>query len=237
MAITLTSLTEGEDEVNRSSYTTSSISPTANRLVIAVIGNNKATSPPNVPTLSGASMTWVEITTALYDDIASPNKRVTMFRALKASPGSGVITIDLVNEQRACKWSFFEFAGIDTGGTDGSDAIVQSATNAVDSGTSLTVTLASFASSTNATVGGVGRDAVDAITQGTGFTEIHEQSGEGFSIETEWRDDADTTVDWSFDTSDRQAGVAIEIAGAAAAAAIPNIIFQVKQAIERSSLF
>ena len=215
-AITQASLTSGTDAVDNTIFTTASITPTANNLVIAVI-NNRATDPnADDPSLSGNGMTWVEITNVLW---SATNRRLTMLRAMGASPSAGAVTITFNNTQTDCHWSIFEFAGVDTSGTNGSGAVVQSATNTDNPITSLTVTLAAFGSATNGAASGFVHNAAEASTPDTDWTEIHDLNGTAVGLETQWRATSDTTAAASWATSSRGAGIAIEIKEEVAGAA------------------
>lgn len=208
MPVSATHLATAIDNTDATSYVTASITPTANRLVLAVISSSAA-ALPNAPTLSGNSITWVQITTVTQSVV-----RTTIFRGMVASPTSGTVTIDFAGQtQSHCTWSISEFAGANVSGTNGSGAIVQSATNLTAAATSLTVTLAAFANTNNATLGGFFWDSGGAGTAGTGFTFLGQASGER-SGGAEWRNDNDTTVDASWAGSLAAIGVAVEIAAA-----------------------
>jgi len=61
-------------------------------------------------------MTWTQIATR-RDTSSDGTRRVTMFRALNASPGSGALTIDFAGQSQAnCAWSLDEFSGTDKSG-------------------------------------------------------------------------------------------------------------------------
>ena len=196
-----------------SSYGTASISPTANRLVVLTVYNEKA-NPTTVPTVTGAGMTWTNFFSR--ESTSKNTKRITMFRALSSSPGSGGLTISFGGTNQAlCGWNITEFAGIDTGGTNGANAIVQSAgnDNNTSGNTGLTVTLAAFSNASNATHGVVAWGSATAITQGSGFTELGETTAPNVSYESQWRNDNDTTVDWTWaSATDSSLGCSIEIA-------------------------
>lgn len=223
-AITNASLTSGSDIVDASSFTTASITPTANRLIIVVVANRDATTPTPVPTISGNNLTYVEIANVAF----VTRRRITMFRAMGASPTTGVITIDMGGDtQENCRWSVYEFDGVDTTGTNGSGAVVQSATNSANAA-SLTVTLAAFGSTDNGATAGFGKGNTQDTVNETGWTEIHDVTSEGASIETQWRVDNDTTASASWTTASGTGGIAIEIKAAAAAggAVIQGATFQ-----------
>lgn len=211
MPVLATHLTTSSSGTDATSYTTASISPTADRLVlVAVYGGNDTAGSPE-PTVTGAGMTWVTVLT--NPAVTDSGQRITVFRGLSASPGSGALTIDFgVTEIDRCSWSITEFENVDLTGTNGSGAVVQSVANDADATTSLTVTLAAFGSTDNATYGAISLANNTAITQGTGFTELGEADGpEAGSIESQWRNDNDTSVDWSFASSNHIVGIAVEI--------------------------
>lgn len=224
-AITQASLTSGSDNVDNSSFATASITPTANRLILAAIYNSKSTAPA-APTLSGNGLTWVSIATIIFNEGQAVERRISLFRAMGASPSAGAMTIDFAGvNQTSCGWSIFELDGIDTSGTNGSGAIVQSVTNELTvSGTSLTVTLAAFGSTDNGAVAVFGvRDAV-VITPDTGWTEIHDINWTlpGSALETQWRADNDTTAVASWTGNEIAGGIAAEIKVAAVGGATPQ---------------
>ena len=146
--LTFTAKTMFSSTSNVSSFSTSSITPTANTLLLATVANSKATAA-DLPTLSGCGLTWVQVATVTWD--TSSIKRVTLFRALGASPSAGALTADFGGvAQTGCHICVVEWGGVDTSGTNGSGAIVQSATNSGgSSSTSVTATLAALTGSIN----------------------------------------------------------------------------------------
>lgn len=144
-------------------------------------------------------MTWAQVATRAAT-AAGDKPRITLFRALASAPGSGALTVDFGGTtQLHCAWSVVEFDGVDTTGTNGAGAIVQSL-GADGSSTSAIVTLAAFAAVENATYGAVAsRQGATGLTAGTGFTLIHDEraTGESLHVGTEWRADNDTTVDFT----------------------------------------
>lgn len=207
----VTNLTTSFSNADQSSYTTASISPLANALILAAVAHwSNATIPAPTPTLSGNGLTWVSITTVTLVG----GYRLTLFRAMGASPSSGVVTIDFGGDvQGQIEWSIGQVTGVDTSGTHGSGAIVQSATNTVLPGTSLTVTLGAFGHVNNGAFGAFYPNNSRTPAVGSGFALMGMADGGGSqeSLLTEWRGDNDTTVDASWPTSSNAAGLAIEI--------------------------
>ena len=227
MAVIASNLTSGSSDSDASSYVTASISPSANNLILVAVSSGFGGNP-NVPTLSGAGMTWVEIANVNYDP-SGTQRTLTLFRSLNASPGSGALTIDFGGQTQArANWIVDEVSGVDTSGTNGSGAVVQSATSsATGSPTNLTVTLGAFSDAGNGTYGTFGwNNNTSTATPGTGFTELVEvnNAGEDLSIQSQWRNDNDTTVDVTLSASAGEiGGIAIEMKAAAAAAGIRSM--------------
>lgn len=228
MAVSIANITSGFDEDGGSSSTTASYTPTANKLQLLTVASRTGISTdPNQPTVTGDGLTWVVINSIVYDTSSSSRRRVTLFRALGSSPSAGVLTIDFGGQaQTDVTWIVDETTGMDTSGTDGSGAIVQSVTGKDESGTatSLTITLAAFGSTDNATYGSFGWDGSPTQTAGTGFTEIDEQhdSVSDVACGTEFRADNDTSVDASYSSAVLVGGIAIEIKAASVAGVSGN---------------
>ena len=216
-------ITSAGNSVDQSSYATASVSPAANALMVLAVLNSHGTAA-TLPTVTGASMTWTQIATALD---ASGTFRITMFRAMSASPGSGALTIDFGGTtQTGGTWSLAQFTGAQTTGTNGADAVVQSASNTAASGSSLTVTLGSaFGSASNLAYAAIFHAASETNT-----TPI-EQVGLGESSQANPNRSLghltslnDTTSTMSWVTSSINLGMAIEVKQnvAAAAAFLPR---------------
>ena len=88
------------------------------------------------------------------------------------------------------------------------------------------MTLGAFGSTDNGAASGFSINNIKAVTPDTGWTEIHEQTfndvatGEDGTLETQWRNDNDTTAVASWTGNSRVAGIAIEIKFAAAVVAV-----------------
>jgi len=234
MAIGITALTSGSDGTNLSAYSTASVSPAGNALaLIAVYNGNTAGTGSVYPTsITGNGLTWVQVDSQTID---SAYDGVSLWRAMGASPSTGVITINFAAAQEWCEWSVVEWTGVDTTGTNGSGAVVQSAKGG-STGTGLTVTLSAFGSANNGTYGCTGAwadyaSSVLSIAVGSGFTEQHEVNlnlGWQESLQTQSLLSNDTTCDWAYDNnidgtgSDNCGGIAAEIKEAVAALTRPQ---------------
>jgi hypothetical protein len=227
MAITLYSLTSGT--ANASSGTTASIVSTGNRLQLMSVHGAFSSSPGASQTLSitDSETTWALVNTqGTYIDATNYWLFSYLYRAMPASTtASRTISITSAGNTFAeLSWSIEEFDSVDTTGTYGSGAIVQSAVAQVSFGgtLSITATLAAFGSTNNATFGMVGGGYYSAVTytEGSGFTRGNFQHSTNYtSILTEFKNTNDTTVDFSINNSQHLAAIAVEIKYAAAAVA------------------
>jgi hypothetical protein len=200
-AVAFALVTSGEinDSTDANSYTGSSVSLTSNNLYLFAVTNRRSTATVTTPTVSGTSCSWDQVATRPFDTEASPTQRLTVFRCLDASPGSGALTVDFGGvTQTGIIARLVEVTGIDTGGTNGSAAIVQTpATNSSNAATSLTCTLGAFSDAGNGTIGFFASNANAAITQGSGFSLLYDvgNSAPNRRLMIETRTDNDTTVD------------------------------------------
>lgn len=184
-------------EVNKT-YTTASVTPTANRLqLLSVVTMRNAVGVPLSPTITGCGLTWVPVNNQSYwNDSGNLFSNITVYRAMGAAPTAGTLTITSVDDLAGAAWSLTEFDGVDQTGTNGSGAIVQSGTNFANGGfNQCPVTLGPFSSPTNATYGALGSasetptSAPVSISPGVGFNALH-NIGQGYCyVGSEWRPD------------------------------------------------
>lgn len=202
-----------------SSLASGSWTPAANKLYLATVVS-RFSSSPNLPTLSGTTgLTWVQVATRLD---ATNFRRITVFRAMKSSGlSAGTTTADFAGQaQTRVLLSIEEFDGVDTSGTDGSGAIVQSPQNGNTGGaTSASITMAAFADATNnAAFAAFTHANAEVTTNEAGWTELSDQIGSNSTcLETEWRlgQDLTATVSWSGGSA-AWIGIAVEVAHLAA---------------------
>jgi hypothetical protein len=151
MALAFTNLTVDESTTDGSSFATASVSPAANNLIVVAVAYRRSGSGFVVPTVSGAGLTFDMVNGGEY----TAGRGVVFFRALSASPSTGAITIDFgaVTVLSLC-WSVDQASGVDTSGTNGAGAVVQSLENTPGTnGTALAASLAAFGSANNAAYG------------------------------------------------------------------------------------
>lgn len=207
--------TSDHNSADATSYSTASHTITANKLILLTLTTASAANG-NAPTsISGHGATWVLVASRTEGSFTSE----FLYRTMVGSDSTGTITITYADTQTQQTWSVVEWANVDTSGSQGSGAIVQSATAGQATSTdTLTVTLAAFASSDNRPFAAFGTNLNSGTaTPETGWTELLEISGAESSATAMWRDDtADTsaTVTWSA-TDPRHTGIAVEIKAAA----------------------
>lgn len=225
-AVSCSVLTQGQDNVNATNFTTASVTPGADRLILLITAQSRNTATDcannDITSVTGNSLTWAAVNKQCYSDAGAPTQTVEIWRTMGASPSTGTINFSVsASTQINAAWAVVECSGVDTGGTNGSGAVVQSAINLIEPGTSLTVTLGAFGSANNATLGAFGISDNIAVTPGSGFTELVEElvsdGGNDLGFQVQWRNDNDTTVDASWSSIDA-GGVAIEIKAAATSA-------------------
>lgn len=221
MAITLTggaALTSGSVAAGNTSATSASISPGSNKLILVVVDNASFGTAGTIA-VAGNSLTYVEEKTVTYSGGAS---RLSVFRAMGATPSAGTLSITNLSSNGA-HWAVFEFDGVDTSGTNGSGAIVQSVSNTTTGAdpNSLTVTLSALADATNNAVFAafsVGSDALQ--TAGSGYTELTDDDSlggsESIGLQTQWKLPGTTTPNASGQPAFADiAGIGIELKAAA----------------------
>lgn len=221
MAVAATNLETNGSATDATSYTTGSIAPTANRLVLAWFLSSIAAGTPNLPTISGGGIvTWVLVATRVQG-----TRRMTLWRALSPSPSSGTVTFDLAGQTAdGAQWSIADFSDVNTSGNNGSGALANKAVNSASGGTSLICTLTAFADTDDATAGAFFHAINEATNVGAGFGSIGtiNQASPGMSLRSEFLASNDTTVDASWTTTSANIGIAVAIRHSASNA-VPQV--------------
>ena len=216
MAITTNFLLQENDTTDATIFTTASIAPASNELILLAVVSGRVGGGDNPDTVTGNGLTWVEMATVTL------GRGISLWRSMGASPSSGVLTITFPQEQENAMWAISEFGGdIDTTGSNGAGATNTDSNVVADSAsaaTVLSITLASFSDAGNATFGCFGVDVVGDYTVGTGFSLIVEsaqRANQTTKQMTQWRNDNHVGVDMEISTSARIIGVAAELFAAA----------------------
>jgi hypothetical protein len=203
----------------------SSISPTANSLLIAVVALMNASGTFNVTgvtdTLSGTG-SWT-VHQQAHGTASNRYSVAIMTAQAGSSPGSGTVTVSWTNNSARTVLSICEITGHST-----SAPVPQGAAN-TGTGNALTVTLGSTPAATSCVVAAVNTGAGNgSVAAGTGFTELVETvSGGSLQSDLQIQYDlasADATADWGTTLATfNNAGVAIEIAEAGGGGGGPAI--------------
>lgn len=214
MAVACVNLTAGTDGTDDTDSATASVTFTAGKLYLLTLCSRTDATQPTISSISvptGSGMVWTIIGSAVDFDASGSRRTLFLYRAMPTSTATGAITITWGQTQTAKSWCIDELTGMDASGTQGSGAIVQSVSNQGSGVTSLTVTLAAFASASNATYGAFGNAGEGELSAGTGFTRFGNQQVVGeCGLGTEFLATNDTSVDMSNGTMD-VGGIAIEI--------------------------
>lgn len=222
MAIAASLLTAGSSFTDTTTYATGSITPTANRLVLAAFASNVFSlgNTPVSPSIVGNSLSWSLVASLNFEFGGGfTNSNLSVFRALNSGPNTSAISITYSIKIDTCAWAIAEFSGIDTSGANGSAAVVQSAVGSASTSATCIVSLAAFANANNATYGVFAVTDTSAgtisISQGAGFTLLATTGQEWCSIGLEWVNSNQTTVLMSTPAAKQgMGGIAIEIAAA-----------------------
>lgn len=212
----------GSDSVNRTSYTTGSISVTGGDLLLVAATVRRASTPPSSPTISntGTAITWTLVDEQTFNDAANPLHRIKLWRGVSGGSQSVAITFDLGGvTHTAAGWVLAQCSGVDTSTNQG---VVQSAKNQQNgnSGT-LTITLSAFGSASNGTAGFFASPTtsgtIDVESGSWTLLATSQAGGEVLTTGSEWRADNDTSVTMTTSTgSGNMGGVAVEIKAATA---------------------
>lgn len=208
-----------------SSYNTRHSSPLPNRLILAAVRSQKTnTTDPETPTLSGCGVTWTQVATVVAGAGAT-RQRLTVFRAFSADAVSGLITASFggVNQAGVCVHVVDCSCTTDSGGSNGSAAVVQNVTNS-GNGTTASASLSAFGDTDNATVFFMAKTGTAAVTPGTSFQELAEQNFNSATLYTEWRRDNSTAPDCTWTGSNDWCAVGIEVKAAADLAAPSSLL-------------
>lgn len=214
--IVVTHLTDGASATNGTVFNTASVAPGANELaLIAVVSSH--TSTPSLPTLAGGGMTtWTQVSSTTFGT-GSNFGRLTIFRALQASPGApAAITITHPSSVGACAWSVDKFQGVKTSGTNGADALreVKSDSDGGADAQGAYVEMGFFEDPDNVIWGAVGRVNQEATTPYSGAVETADRvNGDGTvpgALETAYSYESEDLT-WGWATRNRYGWAAIEL--------------------------
>jgi len=226
MAIGASILASGTPTSSGSSFSSSSVSPAANALVVAVMVSRFTTGPgSNIWSLSGGGFgtDWVRMSDREYTGAAP--RSIGVFRCLAASPGSGVLTFTensaaAFSGTNAHCYAIVQFTGVNTSGTFGSGAVGTVGDNGVGSGTSNPLTIPGTPATGDISFG------VCAVEDGPGtfdsdplwVTLVHVGPSAETSLRVDWDEGQDLSPTWTWVNAQNSCAVGfLVIAGAGGA--------------------
>jgi hypothetical protein len=195
-----------------SSFANSSWSPPSSGLIAVFVRSFRSGGgDPNVPTISGNGLTWVQIAT-----VSNGTHRLTLFGADASGSTTGATTVSFAGQnQDGCKAFFMLLDDADLSGGVAA-AFVQAPTGSATD-TSASITLAAAGNSVNRPISGWAVAGSVSFTPRTDWTEMDEITGTGH-LETQYRSDAfDTAASATWGGSSQNwVGIAAEVKGGVA---------------------
>lgn len=170
------------------------------------------------PTIAGC--------TQVLNVVQSPNVQITVFRFL-GDGATNAKTIDCGGStQTSIQWIVDELPGLDTGGTNASNALLQPMSNTGGGSGAMLVTLGAFGSVNNGTWGFGWNQGGDPETAGSGFTGLSSEAG-FYQILSQYKATNDTSVDMTNTaTSDWvMIGIELKAAGGSPPPVLPPLSF------------
>ena len=216
-APTFTNLTNGA-AAGATSGVTASVAPTGDRLILVSVHAYLSTGSvqPATPSVTGNGITYTLVQAQNTDDAGTDRATMWVFRGMASSPTSGAITISFgAVSQTRIFWSVDQSdANVNTSGTNGSGAVVQSTgvTLAV-AGTSASVNYPTAMRSSSSGFSAWGHQVQEGKTPRTSWTELADNSSQTLApLETQYMAATDTAGSVTWATSSRGGGIILEIA-------------------------
>lgn len=168
--VACTLLTAGSSTSDGTIFQTASVTPGANRAIYVAVQSAVGTGPV-APTTTGNGLTYTQ-----EETVAFSTRRLTVYRAMGASPSAGQITFTFGVAQTSAIWQVIECSNVDTTGTDASGATVQSVTATVAAGTTFTTTLAALQDGHSRHLCWVGLDISSTVNPDADLLELSDAS-------------------------------------------------------------
>lgn len=194
LLVQCTLLTSGQD-VNQTTFTTASITPNANHLLLAFTVGRHTGGASAFPTVAGdGCVSW---------DLLSPDgtccqgespdsRRVATYHCMTASPTTGTLSITYADVQTEGYWAIVDCANVDTSGPNGIGAIVQSSGQGGSATGGVTWSFGSVPAANSAMIASWVVPGV-TIGPGAGWTELAEELA-NTTLEIEWKNTGDQSV-------------------------------------------
>lgn len=195
-------------------YSGTSWTPPTSGLLIADVFSRFAGAPPNIPSVSGNDLVFVQIATVTFG--TSSNSRLTRFGANLSGSVAGISVFDFAGQvQIGCSISFYYSSGtgvdLSTGVTG---AFVQSPTNSAASGITGSVVLNAAGNSNNRPIAVFSHQANEVTTPKSLWTELDDLAGSAPArgLDTQFRGDSfDTVAEATWITTSAWGAIASEL--------------------------
>jgi len=149
---------------------TPSVTPTANalQLLFLTYARGSSTNPVAPTSIVGNGLTWVQIAASQYCTTGVDRAACYLYRAMAASPSTGTTTITHGYTSDSFTWQWVQITPVNTSGTNGSGAVVQTAVGTPVTDYTVSVDLAAFGSTANGTYSACswGDDAAETASTG-----------------------------------------------------------------------
>ncbi len=202
------------------SVTTASITPGGNRLILVTVHAylSAGSVQPATPTVTGNGITYSLVASQDTDNSGTDRGTMFLFRGMASAPTAGGITIDFgATTQTRIQWAVDQSGpDVDTSGTNGSGAIIQSTGVTLGAaGTSASVNFPSAMGAGNVGFSAWGHQVQEGKTPRAGWTELADVTTVSLaSVETQYISGTDTAGSASWTTSSRAGGIIAEIKSA-----------------------
>lgn len=228
-APTYTVLTSGNTTADASSFTTASIAPAANRLLLVAIyvNPNAGVSTAGI-TVTGLGLTWEKV---VETNPGTAIRHAVWFRAKTggSAPAAGALTISPGGSTANIFWDVIQVDGFDTSGTNGSGAIAQSVSARPTALTSVDVPFPNPVSADGLALAVVGINVQEAPAAPAGWTSIstatQSANANGYRSMAARPAIQDITSSWTSSANAFLAGIEVKAANTAptaTASAFPN---------------
>lgn len=212
-------LTSGGSTTGAASYSTASITPSSNALVLLHVVASKAATMIQ-PTVTGNGLTWQLVDSTAEFTAGAGVAALYVFRAQGVAPSAGVVAVDFggVN-QTGCVWSVNQFTRADATTANGAAAIVQSVDDTDATVVTINSTLSTFENvkNVNVTCVAIGSVSGGTVTPDAQFAELSDNviASPDLALETEWAA-GEATCDPTFTSAAGVGIVSIEVKAASA---------------------
>lgn len=225
MAIAATLLTQGSSTTDGTTYTTASVTPTADALLLAIILHGSVTANFGFgDTCVGNGVNWMPIAFTPLDPLTGARTSgISVWAGTSVAPSAGTIVFSFTGTQQRASWAIVQVTGQDTtvhsspsvyAGVLG--CIRQTTTDHTsgDAATSCTAMLGAPRAAGNGVIGIFGHLVNEATTPGTGLTELADQAtAEATALEVSWAAAYQNRLSASWSTSTALWGcIGLEIA-------------------------